>query len=61
MSTEIHKSWAEVREQISNLVSELQTWRDYEEEVSYDPEFAEILTTAIDANLALMPLVVPNR
>lgn len=61
MSIEIHKTWAEVRNQVDDLVAELQAWRDYEEEVSYDPEFAEMLTVAIDGLLPLMPLVVANR
>jgi hypothetical protein len=59
--TEIHKTWNEVRSQINDLVEELSAWREYEEEVSYDGEFAEMLTDAIDALLPLMPIVVPNR
>jgi len=61
MATEIHKTWNEVRSQISDLIEELTVWRDYEEEVSYDPDFADLLTDAIDKLLPLMPVVVPNR
>lgn len=61
MATEIHKTWNEVRSQINDLIQELSDWRDYEEEVSYDPEFADMLTDAIDNLLPLMPTVVPNR
>lgn len=61
MATEIHKTWNEVRSQINDLIDELSAWRDYEEEVSYDPEFADLLTDAIDGLLPLMPTVVPNR
>lgn len=61
MATEIHKTWNEVRSQINDLIEELSVWREYEEEVSYDGEFAEMLTDAIDALLPLMPTVVPNR
>jgi hypothetical protein len=59
--TEIHKTWNEVRSQINDLIDELSAWREYEEEVSYDSEFADMLTDAIDALLPLMPIVVPNR
>ena len=61
MSTIIHKPWAEVKKQIDDLVSELQTWREYEEEISYDPDFADMLTEAIDKNLALMPVQIPSN
>ena len=58
MSIQINTSWSDTRQRISALIAELQEIRDYEEEVSYDTEFADMLTTAIDANLALMPCVV---
>jgi sensor histidine kinase regulating citrate/malate metabolism len=61
MST-IHKPWSEVKKQIDDLISELQTWRDYEEEVSEnDPEFADMLTTGIDGLLPLMPTQIPSN
>jgi hypothetical protein len=56
MSVEIHKSWNEVRAQIDDLISELQDRREYEEEVSYDTDFVDMLTVAIDGLLPLMPL-----
>jgi hypothetical protein len=59
--TEIHKTWNDVRSQINDLIEELSAWRDYEEEISYDTEFADLLTGAIDGLLPLMPVVVPNR
>ena len=58
MSIEINKSWNEVRTQINDLISELQDRREYEEEVSYDPDFADMLTVAIDGLLPLMPLAL---
>ena len=58
MSIQINTSWSDTRQRISALIAELQEIRDYEEEVSYDTEFADMLTVAIDANLALMPCVV---
>ena len=62
MSTTIHKPWSEVRRQIDDLISELQTWREHEQEVSKDDsDFAEMLTDAIDKNLALMPLHIPSN
>lgn len=61
MSTEIHKTWDDVKIEISNLISELQTWREYEEEVMLDPDFADMLTDAIEPLLALMPTFIPNN
>ena len=61
MSTIIHKPWAEVKKQIDDLVAELQDWRDYIEEVGYEPEVVDLFTDAIDKNLALMPAVIPNN
>lgn len=61
MSTIIHKPWAEVKKQIDDLVSELQDWREYEEEVSYDSDFADMLTVAIDGLLPLLPTVIPSN
>jgi hypothetical protein len=61
MSTEIHKTWNDVKKEISDLLDELQTWRDYEEEVSYDTDFADMLTDAIDGLLPLMPTVIVGR
>ena len=61
MSTEIHKTWNDVKTEISNLISELQTWREYEEEVMLDPDFADMLTDAIEPLLALMPTVIVGR
>lgn len=55
MSVELHKTWTEVRSQIDDMISELQDWRDYEEEVGYDDENVDLMTDAIDALLALMP------
>jgi hypothetical protein len=55
MSVELHKTWAEVRVQIDNMISELQDWRDYEEEVGHDLEHTDLLSDAIDSLLALMP------
>lgn len=53
------KTWNDMKVLLDATIRELQKWRDYEEEVSYDPEFAEMLTDAIDANLPLMPCVIP--
>ncbi len=52
MATEIHKTWNDVLLQILDMVEELQTWRDYEEEVGY--ENADRMTDSIDALLALV-------
>lgn len=54
MATEIHKTWSDVRSQILDMVEELQTWRDYEEEVGYDDENVDRMTDAIDALLAII-------
>jgi hypothetical protein len=54
VATEIHKTWNEVRSQILDMVEELQTWRDYEEEVGYDTESVDRLTDAIDSLLAII-------
>jgi hypothetical protein len=58
MSTLLTKPWHILRHELIEVVSELQTRRDYEEEVSLDPEFADMLTNAIDALMPLLPLVV---
>lgn len=55
------KSWNEIKKMADELVAQLQLHRDYEEEVSYDSDFADMLTDAIDANLALMPTVLVGR
>jgi hypothetical protein len=36
------------------MVEELQTWRDYEEEVGYDDDNVDRMTDAIDALLAII-------
>jgi len=54
MATEIHKTWNDVLLQMIDMVEELQTWRDYEEEVSYGSDRADQMTDAIDALLALV-------
>ena len=61
MSTQITiENWFVVKQQINSLIEQLQARRDYEEEVSYDSDFADMLTTAIDGLLPLMPTVIPS-
>ena len=55
------ENWFVVKQEIDSLLNKLQARRDYEEEVSYDPDFADMLTTAIDGLLPLMPTVIPNN
>ncbi len=53
------QTWADMKALLDVTVRELQKWRDYEEEVSYDTDFADMLTNAIDNVLPLMPCVIP--
>ncbi len=53
------QTWADMKALLDVTIRELQKWRDYEEEVSYDTDFADMLTDAIDAVLPLMPCVIP--
>jgi hypothetical protein len=54
MATEIHKTWDEVVLQLSDIIDELQTWREYEEEVGYDLAHADNLTDAIEALIVVI-------
>ena len=49
------ENWFVVKQQISSLLEQLQAHRDYEEEVSYDTDFVDMLNDAIEPLLALMP------
>lgn len=54
MATEIHKTWNEVRSQVNDMVEELSSWRDYEEEVDYFSDSTDDLTNAIEALLVVL-------
>lgn len=53
------QNWNDMKVLLDATIRELQKWRDYEEEVSYDLDFADMLTDAIDNMLPLMPCVIP--
>lgn len=53
------QTWADMKALLDVTIRELQKWRDYEEEVSYDLDFADMLTNGIDGLMPLMPCVIP--
>lgn len=53
------QTWEDMKALLDVTITQLQKWRDYEEEVSYDLDFADMLTDAIDKMLPLMPCVIP--
>lgn len=59
MAIEVNtQTWDDMKQLLDVTIRELQKWRDYEEEVSYDLDFADMLTVGIDGLMPLMPCVI---